>query len=296
MRNHHRECVLGNACKVPMLAIQLVCIAVLFLGASLVACAPAAPPLPEGFSHREGSVEDGYVISDEAGNEFVWVPATHAFRYNFSESVELAGDHADDAIERIFYGEGRPQAVTHDTAYDIAAFKSSISKHGGFYIARYEMASPCVSRKGLSPHTFLTRDEALAEANSFYRSSNATSTLASSYAWDMTVRFAYGDNTSEPSAPSEQSASAESAETSTAVSKPARTGESGDLAKNIYDLAGNVSEWTTEYSSNAYYEYHDDCVFRGSSFDDPEKNPTKRMCNSNVANEFTGFRVVIYLT
>ena len=32
------------------------------------------PPVPEGFTHTEGTVNDGFVIKDESGNEFVWVP------------------------------------------------------------------------------------------------------------------------------------------------------------------------------------------------------------------------------
>ena len=32
------------------------------------------PPMPDGFSYKEGSVEEGYVIEDTSGNEFVWVP------------------------------------------------------------------------------------------------------------------------------------------------------------------------------------------------------------------------------
>ena len=33
------------------------------------------PTIPDGFSHVDGTtVEDGYVITDTSGNEFVWVP------------------------------------------------------------------------------------------------------------------------------------------------------------------------------------------------------------------------------
>ena len=37
--------------------------------------ATGEPPMPDGFSHVDGTtVEDGYVIADTSGNEFVWVP------------------------------------------------------------------------------------------------------------------------------------------------------------------------------------------------------------------------------
>ena len=36
--------------------------------------ATGAPTIPDGFSHKEGNVDEGYVIADTSGNEFVWVP------------------------------------------------------------------------------------------------------------------------------------------------------------------------------------------------------------------------------
>ena len=34
------------------------------------------PYLPDGFKHIDGNVENGFVIKDDDGNEFVWIPCT----------------------------------------------------------------------------------------------------------------------------------------------------------------------------------------------------------------------------
>lgn len=282
-------------------AILLMFIAVLALNG----CGnnPDEPGMPEGFSHVEGTVEEGYVIEDEKGNQFVWVPADHAYRCDAEDSRELG----DEPIQRIFYGEGRKEAVTHGAEDDISHFIDSVRKHKGFYISRYEVGDEsaesfrksntegkAASREGLVPYNFVTRDQALELARGFYNGSDATSTLISSYAWDMTCRFIEEDPAQAKSGddPDREDAGETEEPHPRTLQK---TGGSEERAGNIFDMAGNLSEWTTEYSSNAYYDYHDDCVYRGNNYVDDAGDPTVRRCNSNVMNETTGFRIVIYL-
>ena len=64
------------------------------------------PPMPDGFSHVEGTtVEDGYVIKDASGNEFVWVPVdkNQKIKINVTseqniESLVLTDPYGDDII------------------------------------------------------------------------------------------------------------------------------------------------------------------------------------------------------
>lgn len=64
------------------------------------------PTLPEGFSHVEGTtVEDGYVVKDASGNEFVWVPVdkNQKIKINVTseqniESLVLTDPYGDNII------------------------------------------------------------------------------------------------------------------------------------------------------------------------------------------------------
>ena len=63
------------------------------------------PTLPKGFSHNEGSVDEGYVIKDASENEFVWVPVdkNQKIKINVTseqniESLVLTDPYGDDMI------------------------------------------------------------------------------------------------------------------------------------------------------------------------------------------------------
>ena len=65
----------------------------------------AEPIVPTGFSHTEGTVEDGFVIQDTSGNEFVWVPVdkNQKIKINVTsgeniESLVLTDPYGDDII------------------------------------------------------------------------------------------------------------------------------------------------------------------------------------------------------
>ena len=65
----------------------------------------AEPIVPTGFSHTEGTVEDGYVIQDTSGNEFVWVPVdkNQKIKINVTsgeniESLVLTDPYGDDIL------------------------------------------------------------------------------------------------------------------------------------------------------------------------------------------------------
>ena len=71
-------------------------------------------------------------------------------------------------------------------------------------------------------------------------------------------------------------------------------GESAaNKVKNIYDMAGNVKEWTLEYTSISSAP----CTVRGGSYDNYGFNNAASIhgrCIKNEANIRYGFRVVLY--
>lgn len=80
--------------------------------------APDIPPVPEGFKYVTGTIDEGYVVKDSSGNEFVWVPVTRPL-----EKIDWQGQR----FPSLEIKEEIPSQVSE-----------SITKHQGFYVARYE--------------------------------------------------------------------------------------------------------------------------------------------------------------
>lgn len=224
----------------------------LFIVLLLLCSCTGKSHVPDGFSH----VEDNIYV-DKNGNEFIWVDVTELVRYDFYNKQEVK---ANEAVERVFYGEERKESVIYNTEYDFNAFSDSVKKYGGFYISRYLISKDdngnLISKSGKEPITFITRDDALKLALSYSSDKNVVSTLPLSYAYDAIFL--------------------------------------NDI--HNYESAGTYSEWSSEYSSNAYYEYTEDCVSRGSNSSSDNIDISRRNFNSNdAANEFTSFRILLYM-
>ena len=63
------------------------------------------PPMPTGFSYVDGTVDDGYIIQDESGNQFVWVPVEKDQKLQINvtsgediESITLTDPYGDQIL------------------------------------------------------------------------------------------------------------------------------------------------------------------------------------------------------
>ena len=166
--------------------------------------------IPGGFGVAEDSgtkVEEGIVIEDENGNQFVWIPTG---TYNVTTTINPSGKLTNNLSRRTFNTGGaeevsigtvvninfRGEESAHSVAYaQIGAFKASAEStanggKGGFYIGRYEQGMGNVTKAGVVPYTNLTRDDAKTQAEAMYNSNNnVVSELISSYAWDTALNF-----------------------------------------------------------------------------------------------------------
>ena len=274
--------------------------------------------IPGGFHIAEDSgivVEEGIVIEDEKGNQFVWVPVgeyniekgekltNNLSRRTATESsilVEIEGDSvlATYGTSEMFYGEGNENSVVKE---QINTFKNSANKNKGFYIGRYEagtevertshndsLTKPVVQAHKF-PYTYVTRDQAMIEAELMYSGNDyVVSELVSSYAYDTTLNFIC--QTSEKGYDLSWTSSIEDGNIETGVGT--KTGEyPADKYSNIYDYLGNCWEWTTEYCSKEGQPN----VLRGggySSYSWPDKRYSESA--SNYYNN-TSFRVLLYI-
>lgn len=213
------------------------------------------------------TVEEGIVIQDNNGNQFVWIPVgiyktssgtktNNLSRRTFTSSgaSEVSGDNA---IEDHYYGEGNNYSVAYN---QIEAFKNSATTYGGFYIGRYEQGEGNVCKAGVNPYTNISRDNAKSQAETMYSGNKyIVSELISSYAWDTALNYICQNNADGYIL----STTASSTYGNINTEKKLKTGEYlVDKYSNICDMIGNCCEWTTEYSDVTVFP----CIHRGAFY------------------------------
>ena len=230
--------------------------------------------VPGGFEvvNPEDNVTDGIIIEDvnagdenTKGSQFVWIPVGDVItdtngstttitlgRYTFNESTgnEELKQSADNWQQEVTI-EQYYKETTNGKAKDLKSFINKSLSSGGFYIGRYEtgdalaideprevfpipsLTNPKVCKAGVYPYTWLSDP-------TMYDNSNFEDDLINSYAYDTTLVYI-------------QKFSGDSDYSITAGSNEiVRCGESSDVKCNIYDIAGNAEEYTTEYSTHMY--------------------------------------------
>ncbi len=184
------------------------------------------PYIPEGFEHIGGDVNNGFVIADKIGNQFVWIPVSNGI---LTRKTMLNVNFEDQG------------ATTTELV-------NSVAKYYGFYVARFEASMydlngtrVAASMAGKQPWTsvnFTTAQQAAADMTvAFGYSKDTTTSLINSYAWDTILEWI--DKTVTGYSSSTNFGNYSSTVVNTGDTK-------SDIVLNICDLAGNVREWTTE--------------------------------------------------
>lgn len=217
-------------------------------------------PIPKGFTYLTGTKDTGVVIEDENHNEFVWVPSTEAQYVKDSRFI----------LRSLFrgWGEGNMASVADDSIpQGIVSESTDVIKYGGFYIARYEAGIPegdstpsnkegiPVSKKNKVVWSDITYANAKKNAENMINTEYVRTGLVTGTAWDRACCF-IEDSVSDISwglnygnykaAGSPANVSGYGTEQKSGYSEYWKV-------KNIYDLAGNYWEFTTElYDTNFY--------------------------------------------
>ena len=271
--------------------------------------------IPAGFkvTGEATTVDKGIVIEDAtsgatAGSQFVWVPVGKITKADGTETeiklnrYTFASDGTPTAkneeIIDSYYSETASKGNT--VAKSISDFKSSVAANGGYYIGRYEARTTTarndkgnaltqITEKGTDQvYNYVTQQQAAEQAQGMYTSNNFTSDLMNSYAWDTAITFIQDctDKTNYANQPSlNKSLSQTGTNTLTETNKI-------DKQCNVYDMASNIYEWTTETSSSSDFP----CVDRGGSCDYRGLYTSYRLNDVTSSSDLgIGFRPLLYL-
>ena len=283
-------------------------------------------PIPEGYIVSENSDENivnkGLVISDSRGNEYVWISCTvdsssNKLQYKRTEwGVEKDGTDNSRAIKDeltlkdidVTYSKtdtdnGINEEISKEIVAQINAEKESIKKYGGYYIGRYEVGKDnktAVIKAEQEPYVNIKWSKAYELAKGIGGGEGATTYLCSSYSWDTAINFIQ-NTTGKNYATSiigfnGNWKSQEVKDSSGKVIKPVNTAQRLNTGLttalcNIYDMGGNVGEFTTELNPGT----SETVVLRGGDYSNNVPAGYRWDGYSGYANSYCGFRATLFL-
>ena len=275
-----------------------------------------ATTIDKGIVIEDATVDSEGKATATAGSQFVWIPVGKIYtdtdkteanaktitlgRYEFDETTGIESDYSGDFVEEDKGDTSIPLKNYGNTiAKNITNFKNSVAISGGYYIGRYEARTTTartasgnaltqITEKGTDQvYNYVTQKQAAEQAQGMYTSNNFTSDLMNSYAWDTAITFIQKctDKTNYAN--------------QTSLNKSlSQTGTTNDNPCNIFDMASNVWEWTTETSSriSSATLSKAPCAYRGGLYGNSRyytsyRGDTGLSDSSNII----GFRPLLYL-
>ena len=176
--------------------------------------------------------------------------------------------------------------------------KKSVNDNGGFFIGRYEASNnndSIIVQKDKASWNNISYTTALEKCTSKYTGKSYTCSLLTGSAWDRTLGWIYetGNKTEMQIIGDSKDWGNYEDDTFSGTEDLINTGSAEETkTNNIYDLAGNVCEWTTEVW------LPDDQVSRGGGYSiSGSYIPSYSRINSSpdLADGSIGFRPAIYL-
>lgn len=255
--------------------------------------------IPDGFYYCGGNKQEGIVISDvqgddlentKQGNQFVWIPVENFEefkRQDFREEIANSEFITTQITEGKYY---EASSNGKDEGSKVEEMYKSVKINKGFYIARYESGETPSSKKNNIPKTNIKWEDAIKVAESFAKDQRYTSvqsTLCYGVQWDAIMRNLNKGTQQEK----------DYIKNSTGIGNyqtggKQTTGNNNYQIKNIYDLAGNVKEWTMEQNGV------NGKIARGGSYQEQGNTNSvaiRSINNGGVESNDTGYRIALYL-
>ena len=250
-------------------------------------------------------INKGIVVVDTDGNEFVWIPITDTSK--FARTAWTTGSSTTpQTLSQSAYWEDT-------TTTEYTNMVTSVTHNKGFYVARYEASansdsSKAQSKRGATTWTSISQTDAITKSANY--NSALHSHLMYGIEWDSILNWLKGNATISSSTSGETKTmeladletnscswgnydnSTGNATTNSRLKQ--KTGKNEYWkANNIYDLAGNVTEWTQEkYSTGTSRAWRG-----GYCDDDGDINPVaiRHFGDASDTASASGFRTSFYL-
>ncbi len=286
------------------------------------------------------TVQDGIVVADKDGNQFVWIPVGEIkndtngktttitlgryTEFTDNEVPKTIGETIDTLYKEETKSEHESSEKTNAIAKNITDFVNNSKSNGGYYLARYEAsyggtnkplskpsegepekndgadyAPSTDDQKGQLWNNISQPNASIAAQGMYEENENYTSDLTNSYAWDTAIVFIQ-----KYSGDGDYSKEVGKTFSSTLRNTGAVEGGTADKRCNIYDMASNCSEWTTEtsfYDTEVEGEYAvEPWTRRGGSISWEDVSTSSRSFdggwNGNNEESWISFRAILYVT
>ncbi len=284
--------------------------------------------VPAGFKvvNPDDNVINGIIVEDvshsaTSGSQFVWIPVGDVIkdtegnketiklsRYTFAnDNVGTPTDQGANEIENSSYSIYKHTETNTSTNGNTIAkenieseesgFRKSAKDNHGYYIGRYEARKngTQVTVKGNDKvYNNITQPEAAKLSRKMYSDSNFESDLINSYAWDTAIvflqKFDNRENKDDLKPYSRQNSLNNSLENQGTNSLEDTSKQ--DIICNVWDLASNCWEWTTENVNDISYP----CSIRGGySYDNNSQSSSRYNNNTQYSVDGISFRLLIYI-
>ena len=282
--------------------------------------------VPAGFKvvNPNDNVEDGIIIvdSDENketfGSEFVWIPVGENIkkkdgtifdiklsRYLFNEdgtAIEKENNDNASGCRELNVGTVNITAK-EDIESENAGFRKSAKENNGYYIGRYEARTPTLRTSKSDELTSLTvkpndnvyryikQPQAATLSQNMYKDETRfISDLQNSYSWDTAILFLQKcDNRKNKERPY----CYQNSLTENFAEKGTNGTQVEDVICNVYDMASNCAEWSTE----TYIYNQTDWVNRGGYFTSNYFAASRNhyLDGENASYMDMAFRVILYI-
>ena len=281
----------------------------------------------------DGIIVKDKTHTNTVGSEFVWIPVgtiikednttvnielkRYVFNADGTVNVELSGTEPGDQLKEsssssYYFTEGLENSKTDNThAKNIETFKTKTESSHGYYIGRYEARTTTrritsTTNDGLTPITiqpndyvynYVTQAQAATLSQEMYKETTFESDLINSYAWDTATLFlqTFDNRTNKDSLKKYSIQNSLNTKSDGLATQGTNKLDSSKQDKicNVYDMASNCLEWSTETSSGSNIP----CTLRGGNCNSNNVNNTSYR-NSNVTPgcyDDRSFRPILYL-
>ena len=287
--------------------------------------------VPAGFKviNPTENVTDGIIVEDVShsatkGSQFVWIPVGEVVkeikdevksietitlsRYTFADdNVGTPTDKGATEIENSYNNNYKHTEINTAPNGNITAkenieseesgFRKSVKDNHGYYIGRYESrknGTQVTVKASDTVYNNITQPNAATVSRGMYSDSNFKSDLMNSYAWDTAIVFLQKFDNRANKASLKPYSRQNSLNDSLASQGTNNLSDASkqDVVCNVYDMASNCWEWTTE----TYSDPKGPCTRRGGSYFS-SKNCT-RLRNYNDTNfiyDDVSFRPLLYM-